>query len=122
VWLEDTTEVHKCIRRDDGFTLTRVGMGREYFEIFQAKGSFGQFEFTASRWDADGDELFDYYLVFPSNKNKAFITKYALDIESALMHFPQHRFCSESELKKIKFLIPNIPPILASVEEYQKAE
>ena len=89
----DTYRV-KLLRRDDGTTFERVGLGRpnEFIERFVFKGNFGQFEIIATRWDMIKSVPTDKYKVFlfdSMNKSELnFALTHVDEIKSALMQFP----------------------------------
>ncbi len=90
------------IKRSDGFTLIRIGLGRENQETFLCKGAFEEFQFTTSRWNELKNEPTDTYVIYLSFFGKPIAPKseikdriilsHAKDIEAALLHFPPIEF------------------------------
>jgi len=108
------------IKRADGFTLFRTGIGREFQEYFQCTGNFEDFKFTASRWDEGKNAPTDTYMIYisqPSNGliNKAIIAdaiilSHAKDIESALLNIhPDHtKIFGTHPVKRVLFHISDL--------------
>ena len=109
----------KGIKRKDGFTLIRTGLGREFQETFICKGIFGEFEFIASRWDEWKNEPTDTYILTISLWNKPALLAYELkervilshakDIEAALLRFPpiEFRDLKPGKVKRVLFNVVN---------------
>ncbi len=81
------------VRRDDGLTITCEGGSREKLDHFLCKGDFGEFKFSATRWDDFDYKPLDKYVVmlfwpYATKDQEDRIRSLGRDIESALMHFP----------------------------------
>lgn len=78
------------IKRDDGFAIKAIGLGREFDETFLVKGDFGEFEIRASRWNEKEQRPNDVYIVktWCHKDTKKLCLKYSEDIESALLQYP----------------------------------
>jgi hypothetical protein len=109
---DGTPETYEAtlLRRDDGLTVERIGLGRpgELDETFLFKGSFGEFKVSASRYDMLKG-ITDTYVVmlYPPRiqKAEALARSMSKDIESALLHFPIHRIFNNIPVKNVVFQV-----------------
>ena len=108
----------QLLKRTDGFTVEHVGMNREKWETFVAKGSFGEFKFIATRWDQCNDKPSDTYIVHTQAsthfettfQDQALCLSHAKDIESALLQFPVGiPFFNQIAVKSVVFDIGDKP-------------
>jgi len=112
------------IQRDDGLSVERTGMGRpeEMTEFFTCKGTFGEFKFTASRWNLLKAEPVDTYTVnlynYVQEPDLKLALSHAKDIESALLHYPVHQFHKNMPVKDVVFRTGDVrSPVTSHAEE-----
>lgn len=80
------------LQNQDGSTFRQVGRGREFQQYFLLKTSSDEFEFSTSRWNADGSELQPNYLMqITRPEEETLLKKYAFEIESALLTYPEDK-------------------------------
>ena len=103
------------LKRDDGATFERTGLGRpeEMTEFFTCKGAFGEFTFSAERWDLlKGKPLDTYTVKLYSHMDKSHLRlalSHAKDIESALLRYPVMKpFFNGMPVKKVLFRVGDV--------------
>ena len=98
------------IKRDDGLTITRESaMRNAEVETFLYKGSFGEFKFSASRWDMHKGIMNTYivYLFSPyiEKGDEILVRSMSKDIESALLHFPVSKHFNNKSIESVVFQV-----------------
>jgi hypothetical protein len=117
------------IKREDGFSIIRVGIDREKWETFICRGNFGEFKFYAVRWDCTEDKPIDTYTVkvniisgdWQTDKetHRKLLLSHAKDIDSALRAFPIGKTYEGIPVTDVLFNIsinPKVPHLVHAEE------
>jgi hypothetical protein len=101
------------IRREDGFKLLSIGIGREGHQTFVCRGKFGEFKFYARRWHGDifkGSEIDTYTVILYMVPDVGMVDKetirklvlaHAKEIESGLLVYPLNSY--KTSVKQVVF-------------------